>query len=38
MDGFLVFGIVLTWGVLVAGGWLGWQLLRQNSRVRRVEP
>jgi peroxiredoxin len=27
------FGIVLAWIAILAGGWLGWQLLRQNGRL-----
>src|SRR5437867_7121655 len=33
MNGFLDFAIVLTWLAILLGGWLGWQLLRQNGRL-----
>src|SRR5437667_8994027 len=33
MNGLLVFGFVLAWLAIFAGGWLGWQLLRQNGRI-----
>src|SRR5881628_1883311 len=33
MNGLLVFGFVLAWLAILAGGWLGWQLLRQNGRI-----
>ena len=26
-------GLALAWGLIVAGCWLGWQLLRQNGRL-----
>jgi peroxiredoxin len=26
-------GLALAWAVILAGGWLGWQLLRQNGRL-----
>src|SRR5436309_14223569 len=30
---FVALGLVLAWVAIVVGGWLGWQLLRQNGRV-----
>src|SRR5437879_13781318 len=33
MNGLWTSGIVLTWIAILAGGWLGWQLLRQNGRL-----
>jgi len=33
MNGLLVFGFVLAWLAILAGGWLGRQLLRQNGRI-----
>jgi peroxiredoxin len=33
MNGHWAVGIVLAWLAIVAGGWLGWQLLRQNGRL-----
>ena len=33
MNGLWAFGIVLGWLAVLAGGWLGWQLLRQNGRI-----
>jgi peroxiredoxin len=33
MNGHWTVGIVLAWLAIVAGGWLGWQLLRQNGRL-----
>src|SRR5215831_6386491 len=33
MDKVLITGLALAWGVIVAGCWLGWQLLRQNGRL-----
>jgi peroxiredoxin len=29
----LIFGLALAWAFIVAGCWLGWQLLRQNGRL-----
>src|SRR5690349_8300842 len=26
-------GVALVWLAVLAGGWLGWQLLRQNGRI-----
>src|SRR6266704_3170206 len=28
-----IVGLALVWAVILAGGWLGWQLLRQNGRL-----
>jgi peroxiredoxin len=28
-----ILGLVVMWLALLAGGWLGWQLLRQNGRI-----
>src|SRR6266576_3100923 len=33
MNGFLDFAIGLTWLAIFVGGWMGWQLLRQNGRL-----
>ena len=33
MNGLWTFGLVLTWIAILAGGWLGWQLIRQNGRL-----
>jgi peroxiredoxin len=33
MNHLMVFGILLAWLAILAGGWLGWQLLRQNGRL-----
>src|SRR5262245_30427735 len=33
MNPFLLVAIALSWCAIVAGCWLGWQLLRQNGRV-----
>ena len=33
MNGITVFGVVLASLAILAGGWLGWQLLRQNGRI-----
>src|SRR6266568_423307 len=33
MNNFLMAGIALSWCLIGVGGWLGWQLLRQNGRV-----
>jgi peroxiredoxin len=33
MDKIVLAGLALAWGVIVAGCWLGWQLLRQNGRL-----
>jgi peroxiredoxin len=33
MNGLWIVGIVLAWLGIVAGGWLSWQLLRQNGRL-----
>jgi thiol-disulfide isomerase/thioredoxin len=33
MSKLLILEMAVTWLVLVAGGWLGWQLLRQNGRL-----
>src|SRR6266566_3996514 len=33
MNGFLDFAIGLTWLAIFVGGWVGWQLLRQNGRL-----
>jgi peroxiredoxin len=30
---YMMLGLVLAWVFIVAGGWLGWQLLRQNGRL-----
>ena len=29
----MILGLALAWLVLLTGGWLGWQLLRQNGRL-----
>jgi peroxiredoxin len=28
-----IFGLILVWTVVLVGGWLSWQLLRQNGRL-----
>jgi peroxiredoxin len=33
MSQFLIVGLVLGWSAILAGWWLGWQLLRQNGRI-----
>jgi peroxiredoxin len=33
MDKIVLAGLALAWGAIVAGCWLGWQLLRQNGRL-----
>src|SRR5436309_7179367 len=33
MNALMVFGILLAWLAILVGGWLGWQLLRQNGRL-----
>ncbi len=33
MNQLLIAGLVLGWGAILAGCWLGWQLLRQNGRI-----
>ena len=33
MNLFSILSIVLTWLAVLVGGWLGWQLLRQNGRL-----
>jgi len=33
VNGLWTFGLVLTWIAILAGGWLGWQLIRQNGRL-----
>src|SRR5262245_2555002 len=33
MNGVMVIGLLLTWIAILAGVWLGWQLLRQNGRL-----
>jgi peroxiredoxin len=33
MNTFLNIGFALAWLAILAGGWLGWQLLRQNGRL-----
>jgi peroxiredoxin len=33
MNGMMIFGVTLPWLAILAGGWLGWQLLRQNGRL-----
>src|SRR6266705_700082 len=33
MNNFLMAGIALSWLLIGVGGWLGWQLLRQNGRI-----
>src|SRR2546426_7310286 len=33
MNGFLDIAIALAWLAILVGGWLGWQLLRQNGRL-----
>jgi peroxiredoxin len=30
---YLILGLVLAWAAILAGGWLGWQFLRQNGRL-----
>src|SRR5437762_13620141 len=30
---FVALGLVLAWLAIVVGGWLGWQLIRQNGRI-----
>src|SRR5262245_26566027 len=29
----MIVGLGLAWAVILVGGWLGWQLLRQNGRL-----
>src|SRR5205809_3458096 len=29
----MTFGLALAWAAILAGGWFGWQLLRQNGRL-----
>jgi len=29
----MILALALAWAVILAGGWLGWQLLRQNGRI-----
>jgi peroxiredoxin len=29
----MILGLLLAWAVILAGGWIGWQLLRQNGRL-----
>jgi peroxiredoxin len=29
----MMFGLILAWGAILVGCWLGWQLLRQNGRL-----
>src|SRR5438552_8961957 len=29
----MIIGLALAWAVILVGGWLGWQLLRQNGRL-----
>src|ERR1051326_5480064 len=29
----MILGLLLAWAVILAGGWIGWQLLRQKRRV-----
>src|SRR3989442_1384112 len=29
----MMLGLALAWAVILAGCWLGWQLLRQNGRI-----
>ena len=29
----MMLGLALAWAVILAGCWLGWQLLRQNGRL-----
>src|ERR1043166_6921620 len=33
MNLFLILALVFTWLLILAGGWLAWQLLRQNGRM-----
>src|SRR5262245_49854052 len=33
MNLFLILAVVLAWLAILAGGWLGWQMLRQNGRL-----
>ncbi len=33
MNGITICGVALAWLAILAGGWLGWQLLRQNGRI-----
>jgi len=33
MNDLLILGMAVSWLALLAGGWLGWQLLRQNGRM-----
>jgi peroxiredoxin len=33
MNPFLIAALAVTWLVILAGAWLGWQLLRQNGRI-----
>src|SRR3954470_21834397 len=33
MSPFFWVALVLAWAAIVVGGWLGWQLLRQNGRM-----
>src|SRR4051812_36966378 len=29
----MIVGLALAWAAILFGGWLGWQLLRQNGRI-----
>ena len=33
MHHFMILALALAWLAILAGGWLGWQLLRQNGRL-----
>ena len=33
MNPFLILAFVMGWLAILLGGWLGWQLLRQNDRL-----
>jgi peroxiredoxin len=33
MNGLLMLAMALAWVFILVGGWLGWQLLRQNGRI-----
>ncbi len=33
MNPFLIAALAVTWLVILAGAWLGWQVLRQNGRI-----
>src|SRR5437867_8700954 len=33
MPSYLIVPLIFAWLAILAGGWLGWQLLRQNGRI-----